>query len=59
MKKILCMLLSLLLLASLGTAAFADGWQEVYEENGFTLTFTDAFRISAVRVLTGLQAFPR
>ena len=29
MKKILCMLLSLLLLASLGTAAFADGWQEV------------------------------
>ena len=44
MKKILCMLLALLLLASLGTVAFADGWQEVFEENGFTLTFTDAFR---------------
>ena len=44
MKKILCMLLAVLLLASLGTAAFADGWQEVYEENGFTLTYPDAFR---------------
>ena len=44
MKKILCTLLAVLLLASLGTAAFADGWQEVYEETGFTLTFTDAFR---------------
>ena len=43
MKKILCMLLAVLLLASLGSAAFADGNQEVFEENGFTLTYTDEF----------------
>ena len=43
MKKILCMLLAVLLLASLGTAAFADGEKEVFEENGFTLTYTDEF----------------
>ncbi len=43
MKKTLCMLLAVLLLASLGTAAFADGKREVYEENGFTLTYTDEF----------------
>ena len=43
MKKILCMLLAVLLLASLGSAAFADGRQKVYEENGFTLTYTDEF----------------
>ena len=44
MKKILCTLLVVLLLASLCSTAFADEWQEVYEENGFTLTFTDEFR---------------
>ena len=44
MKKILSTLLAVLLLASLCSTAFADEWQEVYEENGFTLTFTDAFR---------------
>ena len=44
MKKILCMLLAVLLLASLGSAAFADGFEEVYEENGFTLTYPDAFK---------------
>ena len=44
MKKILCMLLAVLLLASLGSAAFADGMEEAYEENGFTLTYTDAFK---------------
>ena len=43
MKKILCMLLAVLLLASLGSAAFADGNQAVFEENGFTLTYTDEF----------------
>ncbi len=43
MKKTLCMLLAVLLLASLGTFAFADGRQEAYEENGFTLTYTDEF----------------
>ena len=30
MKKILCMLLAVLMLASLGSTAFADGWKEVY-----------------------------
>jgi thiol-disulfide isomerase/thioredoxin len=44
MKKILSTLLVVLLLASLCATAFADEWQEVYEENGFTLTFTDEFR---------------
>ena len=44
MKKILCMLLAVLLLASLGSAAFADGFEEVYEENGFTLTYPDLFK---------------
>ena len=44
MKKILCMLLAVLLLASLGSAAFADGFEEVYEENCFTLTYPDAFK---------------
>ena len=44
MKKILSTLLAVLLLASLCSTAFADEWQEVYEENGFTLTFTDEFR---------------
>ena len=44
MKKILSTLLVVLLLASLCSTAFADEWQEVYEENGFTLTFTDEFR---------------
>lgn len=43
MKKILCMLLAVLLLASLGSAAFADGNQEVFEENGFTITYPDVF----------------
>ena len=43
MKKTLCILLAVLLLASLGSAAFADGQQEVFEENGFTLTYTDEF----------------
>ena len=43
MKKTLCMLLAVLLLASLGSTAFADERQEVYEENGFTLTYTDEF----------------
>ena len=47
MKKILCMLLAVLLLASLGTSAFAEekaeGNKEVFEENGFTLTLPDAF----------------
>ncbi len=43
MKKILSMLLAVLLLASLSSAAFADGKQEVFEENGFTLTYTDEF----------------
>lgn len=44
MKKILYMLLAVLLLASLGSAAFADEYQEVFEENGFTLKYTDEFR---------------
>ena len=44
MKKILSTLLAVLLLASVCSTAFADDWQEVYEENGFTLTFTDEFR---------------
>ena len=56
MKKILCMLLALLLLASLGTVAFADGWQEVYEENGFTLTFTDAFRTENLKGIFSARA---
>ena len=43
MRKILCTLLAVLLLASLGSAAFADGRQKVYEENGFTLTYPDEF----------------
>jgi thiol-disulfide isomerase/thioredoxin len=38
------MLLAVLLLASLASAAFADGMEEAYEENGFTLTYTDAFK---------------
>ena len=42
MKKILCMLLAVLLLASLGSAAFADE-TIAYEDNGFTLTYTDEF----------------
>ena len=41
MKNTLCTLLAVLLLASLGAAAFADGGQVAYEENGFTVTFTD------------------
>lgn len=44
MKKILCMLLAVLMLAFLGSTAFADGWKEVYEENGFTLTYPDLFK---------------
>ena len=56
MKKILCMLLAVLLLASLGTAAFADGWQEVFEENGFTLTFTDAFRTENLKGIFSARA---
>ena len=44
MKKILCMLLAVLLLASLGSTAFADGFEAVYEENGFTITYPDEFR---------------
>ena len=47
MKKILCILLAVLLLASLGTSAFAEGEKEVkkevFEENGFTLTLADEF----------------
>ena len=43
MKKILCTLLAVLLLASLGSSAFAEGRQEAFEENGFTLTYTDEF----------------
>ena len=43
MKKILCMLLAVLLLASLSTSAFADGRQKVYEDIGITLTYTDEF----------------
>ena len=43
MKKILCMLLAVLLLASLGAAAFADGYRTDFQENGFTLTYTDEF----------------
>ena len=47
MKKILCMLLAVLLLASLGTSAFAEGEKEVkkevFEENGFTRTLADEF----------------
>ncbi len=43
MKNTLCTLLAVLLLASLGAAAFADGGQVAYEENGFTVTFTDDF----------------
>ena len=42
MKKILCMLLAVLLVASLGSAAFADE-TIAYEDNGFTLTYTDEF----------------
>ena len=44
MKKNLCMLLAVLMLASLGSTAFADGFEEVYEENGFTLTYPDSFK---------------
>ena len=44
MKKILCMLLAVLMLASLGSTAFADGFEAVYEENGFTITYPDEFR---------------
>ena len=43
MRKILCTLLVVLLLASLGTSAFADGRQKVYEDIGITLTYTDEF----------------
>ena len=43
MKKILCILLAVLLLTSLGAAAFADGSGEAYEENGFTITYTAEF----------------
>ncbi len=43
MRKILCIMLAVLLLASLGTVAFADENKEVFEENGFTLTYTDEF----------------
>lgn len=43
MKKILCTLLAVLLLASLGTSAFADGRKKVYEDIGITLTYTDEF----------------
>ena len=43
MKKFLCMLLAVLLLASLGSIAFADGLVEVFEENGFTLTLPEEF----------------
>ena len=43
MKKFLCMLLAVLLLASVGTAAFAEGKRVVYEENGLTLTYTEEF----------------
>jgi hypothetical protein len=38
------MLMAVLLLASLGSTAFADGFEEVYEENGFTLTYPDSFK---------------
>ena len=43
MKKTLCMLLAILLLASLGAAAFADSYTEDYKENGLTLTYTEEF----------------
>ena len=43
MKKFLCMLLAVLLLASVGTAAFAEGKRVVYEENGLALTYTEEF----------------
>ena len=49
MKNTLCTLLAVLLLASLGAAAFADGGQVAYEENGFTVTFTDDFDVENMK----------
>lgn len=43
MKKILCTLLAVLLLASLSITAFADENRIAFEEVGFTLTFPDEF----------------
>ena len=43
MKKIYCMLLTVLLLLSLSTVVFADEKKEVMEESGMTLTYTDEF----------------
>ena len=44
MKKILCALLAVLLLASLGITAFADGERQDFKEVGLTLTFPDEFK---------------
>lgn len=43
MKKLLSIVLAILMLASVSTVAFADGYDETYKENGFTIHFTDKF----------------
>ena len=44
MKKILCLLLAVLLLASFSTTAFAEEDRVVIQEVGLTLTFPDEFK---------------
>ena len=43
MKKTVSVILAILLLATLGTAAFAAGTRETYEEMGFTMTCPEEF----------------
>ena len=43
MKKVVSVILAVLLLASLGTAAFAAGTRETYEQMGFTLSYPEEF----------------
>ncbi len=43
MKKALSLILAVLLLASLSTAAFAQGYSESYDQMGFTLTYPEEY----------------
>ena len=43
MKKALSLILAVLLLASLGTAAFAQGYSESYDQMGFTVTYPEEY----------------
>ncbi len=43
MKKLISTLLTVLLLTSFGSAAFAEGYSETYDEMGMTLSYTEEF----------------